>query len=437
MQETLREMTARGTPPAWLYRLRRELGCSVFRLNIPSWPHFVVVCDHETARNLLLQPLSEKPPIYTTMARVTGGTPNMFTKKTFGQEWSPARKGSAHAFTSARISANMGASAPHLADLDSIMTRHAEKQEALPVSETMVRLTVDIIGSTGFGGFQMKALMGTDESSEGREFMRNLELALLEYTSKQALNPLRSFAIWNQEVANAKVASKRLVQFAQRILDAYRSSDKFKRDKDSLICYLCSNDMYKSDRERCADVIMYLIAGHDTTGYTLAWILCELARRPDIQDKLAADVVAKGCEGPYLQQVIKEGLRLHPVAALGSIRTSSEDLRAPDGSVIPAGSTCLIPFYVMFREAWIEEAEMFVPERWAEAAPQRRELEKSVFPFSLGKRDCIGQRMAMSQLKTVLAHIMSRYRLTMAREPTADYFLTLKPAGALLHVAPR
>lgn len=429
-------MTARGTPPAWLYRMRQKLG-SVFRLNIPSWQHFVVVCDYETARSILMEPLSDKPPVYKPMARVTGGIQNMFTKKTFGQGWSPARKGSAHAFTSARVSANMCASAPHLADLDTIMVRHALEKKSLQVAETMVRLTVDIIGSTGFGGFEMKALLGTDESSEGRQFMHNLELALLEYTSKQALNPLRCLAIWNPEVREAKVASQRLVYFAQKILDAYRSSGKIANDQDSLISYLCRNDMYKNDQERCADVVMYLIAGHDTTGYTLAWILCELARHPTIQDKLAADVAAMGTESPYLQQIIKEGLRLHPVAALGSIRSTSQDVPAPDGSVIPAGSTCLIPFYVIFRDEWIEGADAFVPERWDDSAPQRRELEKSVFPFSLGRRDCIGQRMAMAQIKTVLAHIAVRYRLTMDQEPAADYFLTLKPAGAALHVALR
>ena len=138
-----------------------------------------------------MQPLSEKPSIYKPMAKVTAGVQNMFTKKTFGEGWAPARKSSAHAFTSARIQANMAASAPHLSNLDVIMTRCAEGREPLQVAETMVRLTVDIIGSTGFGGFQMNALLGTDDTSEGRQFMHQLEIALLEFTAKQGLNPLR------------------------------------------------------------------------------------------------------------------------------------------------------------------------------------------------------------------------------------------------------
>jgi len=308
----------------------------------------------------------------------------------------------------------------------------------MPVSETMVRLTVDIIGSTGFGGYRMNALLGSEEESEGRQFMRDLQVALLEFTSRQALNPLRRFThFWHPEVVEAKAAAHRLMLFAQRILDAFRGSDAGARDADSLIAHLCNNQMYRSDRERCADVVMYLTAGHDTTGFSLAWILCELARHPEIQDKLAREVAQQGSSSAFLQLVIKEGLRLHPVGALGSLRTCAADVATPDGDVIPSGSCCITPFYVIFREGWIENPTAFAPERWGAGAPQRRELERLVFPFSLGRRDCIGQRMAMAQLTKVLAHISPRYRLSMAHEPEADYFLTLKPANAALHVSLR
>ena len=441
MRETLREMTARGTPPGWLYRTRHELGTSVFRLRIPALEHFVVVCDAETARTILLDTKAEKPQnFYKPMAQVTGGIGTIFTKKTHGEGWEHARKGSAHAFTSVRISNNMAAAAPHLADLDAVMAEHARGQAPMPVSETMVRLTVDIIGSTGFGGYPMNALLDSDEASasDGRQFMLDLETALLEFTSKQTLNPLRRFThAWHPEVIEAKAAALRLMHFAQRILDVYRASGRCEHDADSLIAHLCNNQMYPSDSERCADVLTYLVAGHDTTGYTLSWILCELARNPEIQDKLAGEVEEKGTESPYLQLIIKEGLRLHPVGALGSIRTCATDVATRDGGVIPAGSSCLMPFYVIFREGWIENPTSFVPERWKVGAPQAKDLERLIFPFSLGRRDCIGQRMAMAQLRTVLAHISPRYKLSIAREPVSDYFLTLKPANAFLHVSLR
>lgn len=298
MRETLREMTARGTPPAWLYRTRHELGTSIFRLHIPALEHFMVVCDAEAARTILMDTQAEKPQFfYKPMAQVTDGFATIFTKKTYGEGWEHARKGSAHAFTSARISSNMAAAAPHLADLDTVMAEHAHRQEPMPVSETMVRLTIDIIGSTGFGGYPMNALLDSDEASDGRKFMLDLQTALLEFTCKQAVNPLRRFThFWHPEVIEAKAAARRLMHFAQRILDVYRASGRCGHDADSLIAHLSNNQMYPSDRERCADVLTYLVAGHDTTGYTLSWILCELARNREIQDKLAGEVGEQGTE---------------------------------------------------------------------------------------------------------------------------------------------
>jgi len=436
IRETLQQINARGTPPLWLYRVRREMGKSVFRLNIPLFQHFVVVCDAEATRTILNNPRSEKTAAYKPIRNVTGGIENIFTKMTYGEGWEHARKGSALAFTSAHIFATMDACAPHLADLDIIMTGHAQRNEPIPVSETMMRLTVDIIGSTGFGGFAMNALRGPDETSDGRQFLHDLEIALVEFTSKYVVNPLRRFKFWDAEVIKAKACSRRMMRLAQRIIDVYRASGKAGQDSNSLIAHLCNND-YRDDRDRCADVLIYLLAGHDTTGNSIAWTLYELARNPEIQDKLAADVAQNGTNSPYLQLVIKESLRLHPAVALGSIRASGADVPTADGCVIPAGSWCLCPFYVIFREEWIEHPLTFLPSRWAAGSPQREDLERLVFPFSLGRRDCIGQRMAMAQLRTVLAHILPRYRLAVAQEPIADYFLTLKPAHALLHVSIR
>eukprot|EP00961_Rhodomonas_salina_P148396 1997574-Rhodomonas_salina.1 len=224
---------------------------------------------------------------------------------------------------------------------------------------------------------------------------------------------------------------------AHRILDVYRASGKLENDEDSLIGFLCRNENYPSDDERCCDVLAYLIAGHDTTGYTIAWILCELAKHPDIQEKLAADVKEHGKDSAYLQCVIKEGLRVNSVASLGSVRRNAEDVKTPDGTFIPAGSTIMTPMHLMLREPWIERAKEFVPERWAEGAPQKSLLESKIFPFSLGKRNCVGQRLALSSIKNLLLHLVPRYEFGMVKEPVADYFLTLKPAGAELSFTPR
>ncbi len=60
----------------------------------------------------------------------------------------------------------------------------------------------------------------------------------------------------------------------------------------------------------------------------------------------------------YLECVIKEGMRLWPVAALGSLRLASKDIHYKD-YIIPKGSTLLIPFYPLFRTADIQVADIY------------------------------------------------------------------------------
>ena len=143
---------------------------------------------------------------------------------------------------------------------------------------------------------------------------------------------------------------------------------------------------YPSDKERIADITIFMFAGHDTTAYQLSWIIIELARNPDCVSKLRIELDAiisskssgsesesvsnggvtdKDKEGvtgarravftpqhlsqlPYLSMVIKEGMRLWPVTAIATSRVSSRDLPYKD-KVIPKGSMVSISLFAMFR----------------------------------------------------------------------------------------
>ena len=95
-------------------------------------------------------------------------------------------------------------------------------------------------------------------------------------------------------------------------------------------------------------MLIILVAGHDTTAYSLAWTLKELAKKPEEQSNLRAHLLVTPKEErndlKALHNAIKERLRLHPVAAMGGIRTCTQDIVAEnytkDGKslVIPKGS---------------------------------------------------------------------------------------------------
>lgn len=326
--------------------------------------------------------------------------------------------------------------------------------------------------------------------------LSDMSAALTEFALKRPINPLRQYAApLLKEAREAKKAAARLMGIASEVLQSFRErraaatkeADRAAMDA-SILGMLVNNASYADDLERCSDVLAFLVAGHDTTGYTLSFALYELAKHPDVANKLAAslnseeDAAADGArkqqqrgkksgaapgdsaEGDYdhdfgvsceyLTCVIKESMRLWPVAAQGSIREPSEDVPLPNGGgdddqgppvIIPKGSTCLLPFLALHRTApGVTDPEAFVPERWlakekpsAEEAAEAAALRDSFMPFSLGRRNCVGQAVANAELRLVIAALCRQYEFSVVNDMTPDYYLTLKPAGGLLKAVKR
>ena len=202
-------------------------------------------------------------------------------------------------------------------------------------------------------------------TSEGRLLMHEIELGLREYAQKQIYNPLRFLMFWNTDIYRARKAVF-LVEAAQRkILDNYRATKTTSEIAEdcSILAHLVRTP-YPSDTERCADMSIFMIAGHETTANTLAWTIIEISRNPEVRSKLKAeiDTVVQGTDNitqkqlnqmTYLDYVIKEGMRLWPVAALGVYRTASKDI--PYKSyIIPKGSIINVPFTAIFRSSGIQ-----------------------------------------------------------------------------------
>lgn len=192
------------------------------------------------------------------------------------------------------------------------------------------------------------------------------------------------------------------------------------------------------------------MAGHDTTAYQLSWIIIELSRHPEVVVKIRLELdglfdsrqhssVAFTPQHlsklDYLTTVIKEGMRLWPVAAIGTSRLVGADIQY-GSKVIPKGSAVTVGFFAMFRSG-INRPSEFIPERWLDTDPDAVRLKQMNFPFSLGKRACIGQTLALMELKLVLATLLYSYDFELVSEVTEMYYVTLKPENADMKVTRR
>ena len=190
-----------------------------------------------------------------------------------------------------------------------------------------------------------------------------------------------------------------------------------------------------SDQEVRDQVVTLFLAGHDTTASSLALALYELSFRPDLQERIAQESLGRE-PSECLEHVLKETLRLYPAVHLVG-RTALEDVRLGK-FLVKRGEEVILPLHVLQRDPrFFSRPEEFVPERWASPPGPSACQRYAHLPFSTGPRVCIGQAVAMAELRGIVTAILTRFRLTPLgeRAPRLDTRLTLSPAPGVTRVA--
>ena len=346
-----------GTVPDLILDNARTVG-KVFRLSMPELRRWFVVCDPKVAKSIL-ENHPEKPDLYKNLDVFNPGASSLFTKRTHGENWESARKNLAKAFSLTALTSTLPQFDTKVRRLVTIFEDVASTQKSVDIVAVMLNFTFDFLTCSMFD-IDLNA-MG-DGSTEGKEILHHMDTALKEFCLKQAFNPLRKYMFWDGEVRRAKDSLKRFSDLNAKILSDYRAnhSQEDEEANTSILGHIVKGP-YHSDNERYAEMISFLIGGHDTTGLTLSWILIEIARHPSVWEKVHAEIVTNTPEGvfpipyaamsrlPYLDMVIKEGMRLWPVGALGSIRETASEIELGD-TVIPKGVTVMLPFYAITRD---------------------------------------------------------------------------------------
>ncbi|XP_072052037.1 1,25-dihydroxyvitamin D(3) 24-hydroxylase, mitochondrial-like [Amphiura filiformis] len=168
-----------------------------------------------------------------------------------------------------------------------------------------------------------------------------------------------------------------------------------------------------------------LLAGVDTTSNTLAWVLYELSRHPEAEQRLYNEISSvMGTDGqnipttedltqmPYLKSIIKETLRLYPVLPANN-RILDRDV-VIGGYHIPKKTMVGSLQYVIGRDEKVfPDPNSFKPERWLrETSHSNVSSTFASVPFGFGPRMCIGRRLAELELHLALARISQQFKLS-------------------------
>ena len=192
-----------------------------------------------------------------------------------------------------------------------------------------------------------------------------------------------------------------------------------------------------SDEEIVDNLMTFITAGHETTALGLAWTFDLLARHPEIEAKVLAEIDAVTEGEPvdaknvsklvYTRQVFSEAMRLYPPAPIIT-RTALRDFQLGD-YLIPAGTVLIVPIYAVHQQASLwSDPEVFNPDRFSPEAAKTRH-RYAYMPFGAGSRVCIGNAFAVMEAVAILAVLLQKIRLAAVNPHPAKPIMkvTLRP----------
>ncbi|KAK7864374.1 hypothetical protein R5R35_010972 [Gryllus longicercus] len=176
-----------------------------------------------------------------------------------------------------------------------------------------------------------------------------------------------------------------------------------------------------SDEDIREEVDTFMFEGHDTTSASLCWTLLLLGNHPEVQERAFEEQaaifgdstrqpsIADLAQMKYLERVIKESLRLYPSVPI-IVRLLTEDVHT-GGFTLPAGCNVAMHIHHAHRNPkHFPNPEVFDPDNFLPERVQGRH-PYAYIPFSAGSRNCIGQKFALLEEKTVLSALLRHFRL--------------------------
>ncbi|KAG8903764.1 hypothetical protein FRB99_002791 [Tulasnella sp. 403] len=321
-------------------------------------------------------------------------------------------------------------------------------------------VTLDIIGIIGFGhDFQCGTSPESrtirncwsrvfDISTTFTGFIAPIALRTFPWLTKLSITFMKEQSEFK---ATVKTLAKEMVDNSAKAMPGDGETGK-----DLLSTLIRTTRATGEDLDRLLDhIVTFIFAGHETTSGTAAFSLFELARNPDIQARLRQEITGfegSGPDGepsyaefqtklPLLDAVCKETLRMYPVVSRLE-RTAAKDdvlpLRFPLITMPVIAANCDTTI-------WGPDAHVFRPQRWLEEGglPPANSVVSGIgqlFTFGDGPRVCVGYRLAMFELKVILAALLRNFEFL----PTGDrveympwptlqpYVVGKKEAGAQL-----
>ncbi|CAL8085352.1 unnamed protein product [Orchesella dallaii] len=286
----------------------------------------------------------------------------------------------------------------------------------------------DLLMQCSFG-ISSETMMGVDleetEKGAGALFCQNLEL-FMRKSLQRWYRPWQLLPwVWHRssDYKESMEALNSMIKVSSKVLEKYKEKMGTEEMTDTMIEVMVRNGM--DDRLIFNEIGAMLAIANDTTPLSAENVLFMISLHPEHQNKCREEIDAvyaehsKGKQGSlgfealkelkYLERCIQETLRINPLTIL--LRRLEAPLRINEELLLPAGISIMIPPNVVhhlpqhYPNPGKFEPDRFLPEQVRVRHPY------AYIPFSAGPRNCIGMKLAMIELKVMLATILRNFEV--------------------------
>jgi cytochrome P450 len=315
-----------------------------------------------------------------------------------------------------------------------VMVEHTKRMLAIWCDGQVRDVHADMMALTL--GIVAKTLFDVELEGEPKIVGESIEIVMNYFMS-----PMRWFGLRELLPLPSTIRYRRAIKRIDDIIYGFiRRRRESGRDPGDLLSHLLAARDEQggggmTDRQLRDEAVTLLLAGHETTALALTYAFNLLARSPEAECRLAAELdhvlggrLPCAADVPnlkYAEWVIRETMRLYP-PAWGIGRQAKTDCEI-GGYSCPKGTQLFLVIWLVHHDArWFPDPESFRPERWDNDLIKR--LPRcAYFPFGDGARICIGNHFAMMEAVLLLAAIAQKYHLRLE----SDQMLKLMPSITL------
>ncbi|XP_037812139.1 uncharacterized protein LOC119603923 [Lucilia sericata] len=317
-------------------------------------------------------------------------------------------------------------------------TNNEQNSFELELKEFCALYTTDVIATVAFG------VEANSFKSPNGDFRRNGR-AIFHFNPRRAINfSVVFFMPHLVPYLGIKVVPDEQTEFLRStmnyVLNEREKSGKTRNDLIDILIEFKNSTKSESNKSGhikfegdllVAQAAIFFTAGFESSSATMSFALYELARNPQVQEKLRREIeealqktggritqtLVDSME--YLQMIIAETLRFYPPLPFLDRECSVEQrelysLKPFHDYSMPSGMPAYIPVYALHMDSqYFPQPLQFKPERFS--ADNRKNITPYTYmPFGLGPHACIGERFAYLQTKIGLIEFLRNHRVSLS-----------------------